>query len=647
VFFIFIKEEFLMEVTIQFPDGRGKRFKKGITLEEIAQGISPSLRKKSIAGMVNGKIVDLKREIHQDARVELIDRNSEEGVRIMRHSTAHVLAQAITRLYENVHLSIGPVIDNGFYYDVDLPESITVNDLGKIEKEMEKIIAENLDIKREEWSREEAKKVYAHEPYKLELLEAIPSEEKITVYRQGEFYDLCRGPHIPSTGYVREFKLTHVSGAYWRGDSNNKMLQRVYGVAFTSKEELEEYFHFLEEAARRNHRKLGSELELFMFSEEAPGMPFYLTNGQLIRNELETFLRKIQNSFDYKEVRTPFMMNQRLWEQSGHWDHYKENMYFSEVDEQSFALKPMNCPGHMLIFKDKLRSYRDLPIRMAEFGQVHRHEFSGALNGLLRVRSFCQDDAHIFVTPEQIEAEISSALQLIDYVYKVFGFDYNIELSTRPEDYMGEEELWDRAEASLLNVLTKLGLPFQVNEGDGAFYGPKIDIHIKDSLKRSHQCATVQLDFQMPDKFDLSYIDEHNKKVRPVVIHRAVFGSLDRFLGILIEHFGGAFPVWLAPLQVMVIPVSNEVHREYVENLKRIFKEEEVRVEVDFRDEKLGYKIREAQMKKIPYILVVGDREHENQSVSVRQYGSENSVDMEVDQFKNVLRKMIVEKMIF
>ncbi|WP_066056655.1 threonine--tRNA ligase [Robertmurraya korlensis] len=642
-----MKEEFLMEVIIQFPDGRGKRFKKGITLEEIAQGISPSLRKKSIAGIVNGKIVDLKREIHQDARVELIDRNSEEGVRIMRHSTAHVLAQAITRLYKNVHLSIGPVIDNGFYYDVDLPESITVNDLGKIEKEMEKIIAENLDIKREEWSREEAKKVYAHEPYKLELLEAIPSEEKITVYRQGEFYDLCRGPHIPSTGYVREFKLTHVSGAYWRGDSNNKMLQRVYGVAFTSKEELEEYFHFLEQAARRNHRKLGSELELFMFSEEAPGMPFYLTNGQLIRNELETFLRKIQNSFDYKEVRTPFMMNQRLWEQSGHWDHYKENMYFSEVDEQSFALKPMNCPGHMLIFKDKLRSYRDLPIRMAEFGQVHRHEFSGALNGLLRVRSFCQDDAHIFVTPEQIEAEISSALQLIDYVYKVFGFDYSIELSTRPEDYMGEEELWDRAEGSLMNVLNQLGLPFQVNEGDGAFYGPKIDIHIKDSLKRSHQCATVQLDFQMPEKFDLSYIDEQNKKVRPVVIHRAVFGSLDRFLGILIEHFGGAFPVWLAPVQVKIIPVSNEVHREYVKNIKQQLKKEEVRVEVDLRDEKLGYKIREAQMKKIPYILVVGDRELENQSVSVRQYGSKGSVNMEIEKFMKILQKMIVEKVIF
>lgn len=633
-----------MEVNIQFPDGSKKRYKDGVTLEEIAQSISPSLRKKVIAGMVNGKLFDLKREIHNGASIQLLERNSEEGIKIMRHSTAHVLAQAIKRLYHHVHLSIGPVIDNGFYYDVDVPESITVKDLGKIEKEMKKIVAENLTIEREEWSREKAKQVFAQDPYKLELLEAIPSGEKITVYRQGEFYDLCRGPHVPSTGYVREFKLTHVSGAYWRGDSNNKMLQRVYGVAFPTKEELEEYFHFLEEAAKRNHRKLGSELELFMFSEEAPGMPFYLTNGQLIRNELETFLRKIQNSFDYKEVRTPFMMNQRLWEQSGHWDHYKDNMYFSEVDEQSFALKPMNCPGHMLIFKDKLRSYRDLPIRMAEFGQVHRHEFSGALNGLLRVRSFCQDDAHIFVTPEQIEDEISSALQLIDYVYKVFGFDYSIELSTRPEDYMGEEVLWDQAEGSLVNVLNKLGLPFQVNEGDGAFYGPKIDIHIQDSLKRSHQCATVQLDFQMPEKFDLSYINEQNQKVRPVVIHRAVFGSIDRFLGILIEHFGGAFPVWLAPVQVKLIPVSNEVHSEYVMKLKQLLKEEEVRVEVDLRDEKLSYKIREAQMKKIPYVLVVGDREQEHQSVSVRQYGKDTSEDMKVEQFAKVLREMIVEK---
>lgn len=633
-----------MEISIQFPDGSVKRYRKGVTLEEIAQGISPSLRKKSVAGIVNGRPFDLNRGIHEDASVQLLDLHSDDGIGIMRHSTAHVLAQAIKRLYQDVHLAIGPVIENGFYYDVDLAESITQNDLVKIEKEMKKIISENLRIEREEWSREEAKRVFADDPYKLELLAAIPSDEKVTMYRQGEFLDLCRGPHVPSTGYVKEIKLTHVSGAYWRGDSNNKMLQRVYGVAFSSKEELDGYFHFLEEAGKRNHRKLGNELELFMFSEEAPGMPFYLANGQVIRNELESFLRKLQNSFDYKEVRTPFMMNQRLWEQSGHWDHYKENMYFSEVDHQSFALKPMNCPGHMLIFKDKLRSYRDLPIRMAEFGQVHRHEFSGALNGLLRVRSFCQDDAHIFVTPEQIEEEISSALQLIDHVYKVFGFEYSVELSTRPLDYMGEEALWDRAEDSLKNVLNKLGLEFQVNEGDGAFYGPKIDIHIKDSLKRSHQCATVQLDFQMPEKFDLSYIDEQNKKVRPVVIHRAVFGSIDRFLGILIEHFGGAFPVWLAPVQVKVIPVSNDVHRNYVEKIKNQLKKAEIRVEVDVREEKLGYKIRDARLKKIPYILVVGDREQENQSVSVRRYGSEESVDMAFEQFTDKLSKIILEK---
>jgi threonyl-tRNA synthetase len=449
---------------------------------------------------------------------------------------------------------------------------------------------------------------------------------------------------LPATRYIKAFKLTHVSGAYWRGDSSNKVLQRIYGVAFASKEALADYFHFIEEAQKRNHRKLGNELELFMFSEEAPGMPFYLPNGQLIRNELEVFLRKLQYSYDYKEVRTPIMMNQRLWERSGHWDHYKENMYFSEVDDQSFALKPMNCPGHMLIFKDKLHSYRDLPIRMAEFGQVHRHEFSGALNGMLRVRTFCQDDAHIFVTPAQIEDEITSVLKLIDYVYSTFGFKYEIELSTRPDDYMGDEDLWDKAEAALINVLNKLNYEFHINEGDGAFYGPKIDIHIKDALKRSHQCATVQLDFQMPEKFDLTYIDEQNKKVRPVVIHRAVFGSIDRFLGILIEHFAGAFPVWLAPVQVKVIPVSNEVHKEYVEKITQQLKQTEIRVELDLRDEKLGLKMREAQMKKVPYILVVGDRERDFQTVNVRQYGKGDSSEVKLDEFINDLKQKIVSR---
>ncbi|MBO1510084.1 threonine--tRNA ligase [Metabacillus bambusae] len=633
------------EVVIKFPNGNEKKYVKGISLEEIAQSISSSLKKKSVAGLVNGSLYDFRRSINENANIELYDLNSSAGIEIMRHSTAHVLAQAIKRLYGDVvRLGIGPVIENGFYYDLDLENNLTVNDLAKIENEMNKIISENLEINREEISRDKAKEIFADDPLKLELLEDIPLGAVITVYRQGEFVDLCRGPHLPATQYIKAFKLTHVSGAYWRGDSNNKVLQRIYGVAFASKEALDDYFHFVDEAQKRNHRKLGNELELFMFSEEAPGMPFYLANGQLIRNELEVFLRKLQYSYDYKEVRTPIMMNQRLWERSGHWDHYKENMYFSEVDDQSFALKPMNCPGHMLIFKDKLHSYRDLPIRMAEFGQVHRHEFSGALNGMLRVRTFCQDDAHIFVTPAQIEDEITSVLKLINYVYSTFGFKYEIELSTRPDDYMGDEALWDKAEAALINVLNKLNYEFHINEGDGAFYGPKIDIHIKDALKRSHQCATVQLDFQMPEKFDLTYIDEQNKKVRPVVIHRAVFGSIDRFLGILIEHFAGAFPAWLAPVQVKVIPVSNKVHKEYVEKITQQLKQAEIRVEFDLREEKLGLKMREAQMKKVPYILVVGDRERDLQTVNVRQYGKDDSSEVKLDEFINDLKQKIVSR---
>ncbi|MED4531783.1 threonine--tRNA ligase [Metabacillus fastidiosus] len=632
------------EIVIKFPDGNEKNYIKGISLEEIAHSISSSLKKKSVGGSVNGTSYDLTRSINENAEIELYDLHSSNGIEIMRHTTAHVLAQAVKRLYGNIHLGIGPVIENGFYYDFDLDNSITVNDLEKIEKEMNKIISENLEIKREEVSRDEAKKIFAYDPLKLELLEDIPSGDNITIYRQGEFVDLCRGSHLPATKFIKAFKLTHISGAYWRGNSDNKVLQRIYGVAFASQAELNEYFHFVEEAKRRDHRKLGNELELFMFSEEAPGMPFYLANGQIIRNELETFLRKLQFSSDYKEVRTPTMMNKQMWENSGHWDHYKENMYFSKVDEQNFALKPMNCPGHMLIFKDKLHSYRDLPIRMAEFGQVHRHEFSGALNGMLRVRTFCQDDAHIFVTPSQIEDEITSALKLIDYVYNIFGFKYEIELSTRPDDYMGDEALWDKAENALQTVLNKLNYEYKINEGDGAFYGPKIDIHIKDALKRSHQCATVQLDFQMPEKFDLTYIDENNKKVRPVVIHRAVFGSLDRFLGILIEHFGGAFPLWLAPVQVKVIAVSNDVHKQYAEEITKQLKQEEIRVELDLRDEKLGYKIREAQLKKIPYIIVVGDNEFHNQSVHVRKYGQESSEEVKFKEFLSNIKKSIQNK---
>ncbi|MDA1906583.1 threonine--tRNA ligase [Bacillus cereus] len=622
-------------IEIKFPDGSVKEFVKGITLEEIAGSISSSLKKKAVAGKVNDGLYDLRRNIEENAEVEIITIDSDEGVEIARHSAAHILAQAVKRLYGDINLGVGPVIENGFYYDMDLPSSVNVEDLPKIEKEMKKIINENVKIERVEVSREEAKTLFQemNDHLKLELLEAIPSGESVTLYKQGEFVDLCRGPHLPSTGYLKAFQLTHVSGAYWRGDSNNQVLQRIYGVAFFSQKELEEYLHFVEEAAKRNHRKLGSELELFMFSEEAPGMPFYLPKGQIIRNELEAFLREIQKEYNYQEVRTPFMMNQEVWERSGHWGHYKDNMYFSEVDNKSFALKPMNCPGHMLMFKNKLHSYRELPIRMCEFGQVHRHEFSGALNGLLRVRTFCQDDAHLFVTPKQIEDEIKSVMAQIDYVYKTFGFEYEVELSTRPEDSMGDDKLWEQAEAALENVLQSLNYKYRLNEGDGAFYGPKIDFHIKDALNRSHQCGTIQLDFQMPEKFDLNYIDEKNEKKRPVVIHRAVLGSLDRFLAILIEHFGGAFPAWVAPVQVKVIPVSNAVHEQYASEVAYKLAQAGIRVEQDARDEKLGYKIREAQMQKVPYVLVIGDKEMESGAVNVRKYGEEKSEVIALDVF--------------
>ncbi|RFB61942.1 threonine--tRNA ligase [Bacillus thuringiensis] len=622
-------------IEIKFPDGSVKEFGKGITLEEIAGSISSSLKKKAVAGKVNDGLYDLRRNIEENAEVEIITIDSNEGVEIARHSAAHILAQAVKRMYGDINLGVGPVIENGFYYDMDLPSSVNIEDLRKIEKEMKKIINENIKIERVEVSREEAAKLFQemNDRLKLELLEAIPSGESVTLYKQGEFVDLCRGPHLPSTGYLKAFQLTHVSGAYWRGDSNNQVLQRIYGVAFSSQKELEEYLHFVEEAAKRNHRKLGNELELFMFSEEAPGMPFYLPKGQMIRNELEAFLRGIQKEYNYQEVRTPFMMNQEVWEKSGHWGHYKDNMYFSEVDNKSFALKPMNCPGHMLMFKNKLHSYRELPIRMCEFGQVHRHEFSGALNGLLRVRTFCQDDAHLFVTPKQIEDEIKSVMAQIDYVYKTFGFEYEVELSTRPEDSMGDDKLWEQAEAALENVLQSLNYKYRLNEGDGAFYGPKIDFHIKDALNRSHQCGTIQLDFQMPEKFDLNYIDENNDKKRPVVIHRAVLGSLDRFLAILIEHFGGAFPAWVAPVQVKVIPVSNAVHEQYANEIALKLAQAGVRVEQDARDEKLGYKIREAQMQKVPYVLVIGDKEMENGAVNVRKYGEEKSEVVALDVF--------------
>lgn len=626
-------------IKVQFPDGQQKEYPQGITVESVAGSISSSLRKKAVAGKLDKQLVDLSHKLNKDGELSILTLDSDEGLQVLRHTSAHVLAQAVKRLHQNVELGMGPVVEDGFYYDFKLDHPLSSEDLQAIEKEMEHIISENLEIKRVEVTYEEAVKLFQDrgESFKLDIAENIPNGEKLSIYQQGEFIDLCRGPHLPSTSFVKSYKLTRVSGAYWRGDNQNEVLQRVYGVAFRKNKDLQDHFKFLEEAAKRDHRKLGKQLELFMFSEEAPGMPFYLPKGQIVRNELEKFSRELQTEADYDEVRTPFMMNQRLWEQSGHWDHYHENMYFTEVDQTKFAMKPMNCPGHMLIFKNSLYSYRDLPIRMAEFGQVHRHEYSGALNGMLRVRTFCQDDAHIYVRQDQIESEIKQVFHLIDKVYRTFGFEYSVELSTRPEDSLGEDSLWEASETALKNVLESIGIQYQVNEGDGAFYGPKIDFHIKDALKRSHQCATIQLDFQMPDKFDLTYIDENNEKVRPVVIHRAIFGSIDRFFGILIEHFAGAFPVWLAPVQVQIIPVS-QVHLDYCLQVQKELKNQGIRVKIDDRNEKLGYKVREAQMGKIPYMLVLGDKEETENEVNVRKYGEQ--------EFENVTIETFIKKMV-
>ncbi|MDN9008595.1 threonine--tRNA ligase [Brevibacillus laterosporus] len=613
----------MAQVKVTLPDGSIREYEAGVTIEDIAGSISTSLKKKAVAGKVNGKVVDLTTPIHEDTNVEIVTLDTKDGLEVYRHSTAHLLAQAVKRVFGNdVKLGIGPVIEDGFYYDMDIPVSLTPEDLIKLEAEMNKIIKENLKIERKEVSREEALRIFGelNDHLKLELIRDLPEGSVITMYHQGEFFDLCRGPHLPSTGVIKAFKLMSVAGAYWRGNSDNQVLQRVYGTAFPKKAELDEHLHFLEEAKKRDHRKLGKELSLYMFSEEAPGMPFYLPNGMTIRNELEQFSRRLQDLALYEEVRTPFMMNQRLWEQSGHWDHYHENMYFSEVDNTTFALKPMNCPGHMLIYKNEMHSYRDLPIRYSEFGQVHRHEFSGALNGMLRVRTFCQDDAHVFVRPDQIEAEIKGMIQLIDRIYSVFGFKYSVELSTRPEDSMGSDELWEIAENSLKNVLDELGMEYEINEGDGAFYGPKIDFQITDALKRSHQCGTIQLDFQLPEKFDLSYIGQDNEKHRPVVLHRAMYGSLDRFIGILVEHYGGAFPTWLAPIQARLMTI-NEVHVPYAEEVRKQLLQAGIRVELDSRNEKIGYKIREAQMQKIPYMLVIGEKEMEEGALSVRKRG--------------------------
>ena len=609
-------------ITVALPDGAKKEVKQGATVEDVAKAISTSLSKKAVAGKINGKVVDLYTPVKEGDQVEVLTLDSPEGLEVYRHSTAHLMAQAIKRLYDDVKLGIGPVIQDGFYYDIDLPHSLTPEDLEKIEQEMKKIIEEDLPIRRHVVSREEAIRIYEEigDHLKLELIRELPEDEEITIYEQGEFFDLCRGPHLPSTGKIKAIKLLSVAGAYWRGNSENQMLQRIYGTAFPKQAQLDEYLRFLEEAKKRDHRKLGRELELFTFSEEAPGMPFFLPNGMILRNLLEQLWREEHEKAGYLEIKTPIMMNRRLWEQSGHWEHYHENMYFTKIDSQDFAVKPMNCPGGMLVYKSKLRSYRDLPIRLGELGLVHRHEMSGALNGLLRVRTFTQDDAHIFVRPDQIKDEINRIIELIDKFYSLFGFSYTVELSTRPEKSMGSDELWEKATDALRSVLEERGMEYVVNEGDGAFYGPKIDFHVSDAIKRTWQCGTIQLDFQMPEKFDCTYIGEDNQKHTPVVIHRVIYGSIERFMAVLIEHYAGAFPTWLAPVQARLLPIA-AAHVDYARKIQAQMEEAGIRVQVDDRNEKIGYKIREAQMQKVPYMFVIGDKEIESNSLAVRKRG--------------------------
>ena len=619
-------------IKVKLMDGSMKEIEDGSNGYSLATSISRKLAKEAVAAKVNGKLVDLSHELKESDQVEIITVDSEEGIEIIRHSTAHVMAQAVKRIYGNVKLAIGPTVKNGFYYDFDLDTPLTHGDIEKIEEEMNKIINEDLKFKRKDVSREEALKLMSEkgEDYKVQLINDLDESENISLYEQGDFTDLCRGPHIPSTKFIKAFKLTSVAGAYWRGSEKNKMLQRIYGVAFATKKELDKYLNMIEEAKKRDHRKLGRELRLFEIMDEGPGFPFFLPKGVVLKNILIDYWRKLHNKAGYVEIETPIMLNKELWIRSGHWDHYKENMYTSMIDDKEFALKPMNCPGGMLVYKSEGHSYRDLPLRVGELGRVHRHELSGALHGLMRVRAFTQDDAHIFMLPEQIKSEILGVIKLIDEVYGTLGFKYNIELSTRPEDSMGSDEEWTMAESSLKEALDEGGLDYKINEGDGAFYGPKIDFHIEDSLGRSWQCGTIQLDFQLPQRFELEYIGSDGEKHRPIVIHRVIFGSIERFIGILIEHFAGKFPVWLAPVQVKVLPISHNF-MEYSNEVLAKLKETGIRCEIDNRSEKIGYKIREARNERVPYMIIVGEQEktHGNISLRSREGGDEGSTSLE------------------
>lgn len=577
----------------------------------------------------------------------MINVKEDKKLNVLNHSCAHLLAQAVKHLYPNAKFWVGPVIEDGFYYDIDLGNDvIKEEDLEKIEKEMKKCAKDGKKIIREEISKEEALEKFKDDPYKIDLIERMDEDSTvISCYTQGDFTDLCRGPHVATTKELKYFKLLKVSGAYWKGDSNNKMLQRIYGICFDTEEKLNEYLNFLEEAKRRDHKKLGRELDLFMISEYGPGFPFFLPHGMILRNELENFWYKEHTKEGYQFVKTPIMLNKELWELSGHWYNYRENMYTSEIDEKTFAIKPMNCPGGMLVYKNSLHSYKDLPLRIGELGQVHRHEASGALNGLFRVRTFTQDDAHIFMTEDQIEDEVIRLINFIDRMYKIFGLTYDIELSTRPEEkYIGSIEIWNKSEKALEEACHRAGHECKINPGDGAFYGPKLDFHIKDSLGRVWQCGTIQLDMNLPERFDLTYIDKDGNKKRPVMLHRVIYGSIERFIGILIEHYAGAFPVWLAPVQVNIIPVSGEHHGEYAKEVLSVLTDNDIRVELDDRNEKLGYRMRESQTRKIPYTLIIGDKEKENKTVSYRLYGSEETITASLEEFEELIKNDIKTK---
>ncbi len=635
----------MADVKIILPDGSAKEYAAGTTLGEAVKQLSNSLAKKVLAANVNGELTDLREELVDGSEVAFLTFEEDGGKHTLRHTASHILAQAVKRLWPEAKLAIGPAIDKGFYYDIDMEYTLTPEDLGKIEKEMSRIVKENLPITKSVMSRQEAIEFFKskNEDYKVELIEDLPEDAVISCYAQGDFIDLCAGPHVASTGKVKAFKLQSIAGAYWRGDEKNKMLQRIYGTAFEKKEELDAYLHLLEEAAKRDHRKLGKELGLFVIKEEGPGFPFFLPKGMALRNELENFWREVHHEFDYEEIRTPIILNKQLWETSGHWFHYRENMYTTIIDDEEYAIKPMNCPGGILVYQNEMHSYRDFPLRYAELGLVHRHELSGALHGLFRVRAFTQDDAHVFMLPDQMQSELMKVIELFDRIYSQFGLKYHVELSTKPDNAMGDDTIWEAATEALRNAIEAKGIPYVINPGDGAFYGPKLDYHIEDSLGRTWQCGTIQLDMNLPERFQIDYVGEDGQKHRPIMIHRACFGSMERFIGILTEHYAGAFPTWMAPVQVKILPIS-EKHVEYAKELAKQMHRDYVRVEVDDRSEKIGYKIRQAQMAKVPYMLVVGDKEVEEGTVNVRKHGGDELGSVPFEEFFNSIKIEIKER---